>query len=231
MREFNIVKLIVFTGIYFFFSVAMVFVTNTGLSLWMGINVGFAVIPLLLIVFLRSWFLERKMKFDFVFVLVFIIFILFYPNSFYILTDFIHLDQNDFYNILPEAGLYGSFQTTYVTNIQPYFILFHIIVSAIIGTFVGIQSLLYLRDILNQKYNNNVLNHFVIIIMLFLSSLGIYLGRFLRFFSFDILRPLYLLKTFFSSIEPFTFSFVFFFTILELFIFYSYYYFMHQKSL
>lgn len=223
MKKFEITNLIIFTFFYGVFSLFMYLIlTLSGLSIWMGINVGFAMIPLVIIVFLYQRFLDNDMKIDLVLIIGLVIYILFYPNAFYILTDFIHIDSLDFYTHELTNGYPAHYETVYRLIIDPYFMLFHIIISAIIGVYAGIQSLLYLEKMINLKFNNKKLTTLVVIIMLFLSSTGIYLGRFLRFFSFDILRPIYLLKTFFFSIDLFTFSFIIFFTGLEVLIYYGY---------
>lgn len=223
MKKFNVVHLIIFTVLYGLVSIfTYMFLTFEGLSIWMGINVGFAMIPLIVIVYLYQRFQENMFKIDVVLIIGLIVFFFFYPNAFYILTDFMHIDSLDFYyhevvSVYPEAT-----KTVYRLIIDPYFMMFHIIVSASIGAYAGIQSLLYLEEMVKQKFENKVLTNFVVVFMLVMSSLGIYLGRFLRFFSFDILRPFYLLKTFFNATDLFTFSFVFFFSIFEIIIFYGY---------
>ncbi len=179
-------------------------------------------VPLVVIVFLYHRFLDNLGKIDWVLIIGLVIYLFFYPNAFYILTDFMHIDSSDFYYHEVLNDYFGSTNTVYSMNIEPFFILIHIIVSAIVGAYAGIQSLLYLEEMFNYKYKNKILTSSVVVVMLTLSSLGIYLGRFLRFFSFDILRPFHLLNTFFDSIVPFTFQFVIIFTLLEMIIYYGY---------
>lgn len=225
MKEFKIYKLIIFTAIYGFLSLlTFLFLTWDGLSIWMGINVGFAMIPLIIIVYLHDYFIKHDKKINWLIIMGLLIFLFFYPNTFYILTDFMHIDSLNFYTVESIPNTYGHIETLYKSVIDPYFMLFHIVFSSIVGVLAGIQSLLYLEKMIELKFNNRRLNTFVVFVMMFLSATGVYLGRFLRFFSFDILRPLYLLQTFFDSIELFTFSFIVVFTGVELIFYYGYKY-------
>ena len=122
MKEFKVFNLILFTGGYGILCLLIFgFVTLDGLSVWMGINVGFAMIPLISIVYLYDRFLEMDYKIDWILVIGVVFFVFFYPNSFYILTDFIHIDSIDFYIYEMYEGI------TYLARIDPYLMMFHII--------------------------------------------------------------------------------------------------------
>ena len=81
-----------------------------------------------------------------------------------------------------------------------------------------------MEKIVAIKFNNNKITTAVVVVMLFLSSIGIYLGRFLRFFSWDVLRPFTLLSEFFQNFDIFVITFIVFFTMLELIVYYGYKY-------
>lgn len=217
MKKIDIKYLVLFTAIYGILSICyFMFITWDGLSVWMGINVGFAMIPWISIVYIHNRFIEKNMVVDWVLIVGLIFFIFFYPNSFYILTDFIHVDTRAFYF----SEMYEG--TTYLRHIDPYLMLSHIIISAIVGAYAGIQSLLYLEKIVVLKFNNKKAGTIMAICVLGLSSVGVYIGRFLRFFSWDILRPFKLLSEFFVSIDFFAIAFFIWFTLLELVIYYGY---------
>lgn len=217
MKKISIKNLVLFTGVYGFLSFfVFMFLTWNGLSVWMGINVGFAMIPWITILYLYNRFIENNFSFDWISIVGLLFFIFFYPNSFYILTDFIHVDTSEFYL----SSLYEG--TSYLRIIDPYIMLSHIIVSAIIGAYAGIQSLLYLEEMIFLKYKSKRLNTYVFVAVLLLSSIGIYISRFLRFFSWDVLRPLELFKDFFGSLDLFAFAFIILFTVLELLIYCGY---------
>lgn len=99
-----------------------------------------------------------------------IFWLLFIPNSPYIVTDLIHIGE-----IHAVPALYDSF------------LLFS---SAWVGLLLGMYSIYHIEQILKMKYSQKITSTIIVIIMLFI-SFGIYLGRFLRFNSWDIFeRPL-----------------------------------------
>lgn len=219
MKKIELKNLIVFTGVYGFLSLlTFMFITWDGLSVWMGINVGFAMIPWITVIYLYHRFLENDKRIDWLLIVGLLFFIFFYPNSFYILTDFIHVDSREFYSL----EMYESM--SYLRVIDPYLMLSHIIISAIVGAYAGIQSLLYLEEIVILKFESKQLSTIISFTVLFLSSVGVYIGRFLRFFSWDVFRPFRLLTEFMSSIDFFAVSFFVWFTLLEIVIYYGYKY-------
>lgn len=104
-----------------------------------------------------------------------LIWLLFIPNSFYILTDFTHL----------------HFKTTFQFSLDM------LIISSFsfVGFYVGLLSIHTIRQLVIAKYGNTKGNIFILIIS-FLSAFGIYLGRVLRFNSWDIIsKPIQLAYT------------------------------------
>ncbi len=103
-----------------------------------------------------------------------ILWILFIPNSFYIITDLFHL---------------------YYENIAPvWYDLVLIFSFAWIGLLLGFSSLKDIELILSERMNTKIIS-LIISVLLFISSFGIYLGRILRWNSWNILtEPLGLLK-------------------------------------
>ena len=104
-----------------------------------------------------------------------LIWLLFIPNSFYILTDFTHL----------------HFRTTFQFSLDI------LIISgfSFVGFYVGLLSIHTIRQLVIAKYGNTKGNIFILTIS-FLSAFGIYLGRVLRFNSWDIIsKPIQLAYT------------------------------------
>ena len=104
-----------------------------------------------------------------------LIWLLFIPNSFYILTDFTHL----------------HFKTTFQFSLDM------LIISSFsfVGFYVGLLSIHTIRQLVIAKYGNTKGNIFLLTIS-FLSAFGIYLGRVLRFNSWDIIsKPIQLAYT------------------------------------
>ena len=99
-------------------------------------------------------------------VLVFL-WLLFFPNSFYILTDLFHLQWQ--------------------TSIPKWFDLVMILSYAWVGLMFGFMSLWDIEKIIGKIVRSKFLP-IVSSILLFLGSFGIYMGRYLRWNSWDIIR-------------------------------------------
>lgn len=216
MKKYQLHHLILFIAGYGVFSLFMFFLTFDGLSIWMAINVGFAMIPLIVITYLNKRFVDSNLRIDIILIFGILFFVFFYPNAFYIITDFMHLDKLDFYTTQQYVG------TSYRLIIDPYFMLIHITISAFLGVFAGIQSLLLLEEMVLLKFGKKWINRTLVILMMFLSSVGIYIGRFLRFFSWDMLNPFKVIKELYNSFELFTVEFILLFTITHLVVYYGY---------
>jgi uncharacterized membrane protein len=92
--------------------------------------------------------------------------LLFFPNSFYIITDLFHLKK---FRLAPE-----------------WYDLLMIFSFAWNGILFGIISLRRIEKIIQLAFGRNYAFLFIVSIM-WLSAFGIYIGRFLRFNSWDIL--------------------------------------------
>lgn len=130
------------------------------------------------------YFLSSKIKTTvpgtFRFYLLFTGWLLFLPNSFYLITDFIHLHYSSSLQYLFDAVLLTSF--------------------TIAGFYAGIASLFHIHQLLKMKYTSQR-SKIIILAICYLSSFGMYLGRILRFNSWDILsNPLDLFYNIFNSI-------------------------------
>ncbi|MFC4740732.1 DUF1361 domain-containing protein [Flavobacterium ponti] len=127
-------------------------------------NLFLAVIPFLLTTYLKTRnLLENKFKNG----LVILIWLLFLPNSFYIITDFVHLSLSNSYTFWYDLLLISSY--------------------ASLGFLLGIISLKDIEELLSHKLNTSI-SSFLIFSISILSGFGIYLGRILRYNSWDILK-------------------------------------------
>lgn len=111
--------------------------------------------------------------------------LLFFPNAPYILTDLVHLRDRD--------------------PIPFWFDMILILSYAWTGLMFGMMSLIDIHKVV-KKYLGNIKSNVMVFGVLFLSAYGIYLGRFLRWNTWDVLsNPIGLLKDialpFFSPIE------------------------------
>ncbi len=100
--------------------------------------------------------------------------LLFFPNALYIITDLIHLEKD-------RADVPVWFDAV---------LIFTSSVAGLIMAFVSLYQVeLYLKSIVRKKHINKL-----IVATLFIGSFGVYLGRFLRWNSWDIVtNPLKLL--------------------------------------
>lgn len=127
-------------------------------------NLFLAVIPFLLTSYLKTKKLfENKFKDG----LLLSIWLLFLPNSFYIITDFVHLSLSNSYTLWYDLLLISSY--------------------ASLGFLLGIISLQDFENLLSDKFNASICSFLVFGISI-LSGFGIYLGRILRYNSWDILK-------------------------------------------
>ena len=102
-----------------------------------------------------------------------VLWLLFFPNALYIFTDFIHLGKD------PAMTHYD---------------IVYISVTAIAGLIAGFASLELMQTYWNRHYHR-VVGWIMTSTIMLISLFGVYIGRFLRFNSWDILyEPLHFLK-------------------------------------
>ena len=107
--------------------------------------------------------------------LLFSVWLLFFPNALYIITDLVHLDIE--------------------TAVPKWFDALLLFASSIVGLMMAFASLYKVEIFLAKKISKKRMP-LVICAILFLGSFGVYLGRFLRWNSWDIIsNPLGLLST------------------------------------
>jgi uncharacterized membrane protein len=98
---------------------------------------------------------------------LFFVWLLFFPNAFYIITDLIHLQRK--------------------TNIPIWYDAIIIFSSATLGLLLAFISLFKVEEFLQLKLGNRK-TQIAIPFLLFLAAFGVYLGRFLRWNSWDIIQ-------------------------------------------
>ena len=148
-----------------------------------GKNLIFVLIPFLLSLYL---FRTSKHRNKAVWIVLFCIFIVFLPNAPYTITDYIHLIAD-----------YEHFRSKFIvyTLLLPFYLLFMIFCFEcyLICTLLFSR---YLKKTIKMNYL------FIIEILInAICSFGIFLGRFERLYSWDILfHPLHIMKTIFYSL-------------------------------
>ena len=141
-------------------------------------NLFLAMIPLGLSTFLTVYRLRHKSRFASI--VITLSWLLFLPNSFYIITDLFHLHPR--------------------TGVPQWFDLLLILSFAWNGIMLGCASLFDMHELLKHRFSN-LLSWFFVTIALMLSGFGIYLGRFERWNTWDVLHHPFRL---FSSIFNYT---------------------------
>lgn len=125
---------------------------------------------------------------------------LFIPNAPYIVTDLIHIGEIRAVPVLYDVVL--------------------LFISALVGLLLGAYSIYHIEQIIKVKFSQNIASISIFIIIFFI-SFGIYIGRFLRFNSWDIFEnPILFINgigDIFAnkdySIEAFFYTILFFFFI------------------
>lgn len=114
---------------------------------------------------------------------------IFYPNAPYMLTDFIHISGYPYYGDLVNG--YLTFRTDFIMWYDLFLVVLFVLTSILLGYF----SLSFLHESVKVRRNGFSGWVFVILISLF-SGFAIYLGRFIRLNSWDIVtNPGHLLNT------------------------------------
>ena len=148
----------------FLLSLFRVYLTGSSLFLFLNWNLFLAFIPWLfstLIIVKPN--LQKKKP---VLLGLFFLWIIFFPNALYILTDLFHLRINSLMPIWFDLVLILSFAWT--------------------GLLFGFISLIDIERLLTE-YTNTKIVSFISVFLLFTASFGIYIGRYLRWNSWDII--------------------------------------------
>lgn len=132
-------------------------------------NLFLAIIPYLISEWIKKYN-PKKVK---LYLLLFI-WLLFLPNSPYIITDFVHLHHLKSTMLWYDIFMLFSFANT--------------------GLLLAIISINDVSKIIQKKYSKQLASKFIIVVSI-LCGFGIYLGRFLRFNSWDMFtNPFYVLQ-------------------------------------
>lgn len=162
LNRLNITLFLIAMSLFCFgLSMMRFLVTDTKLFLFLNWNVLLAFIPWLIssIIIVRG--LTKKIP------LAFLVFswLIFFPNSPYILTDLFHLQSRSSAPIWYDLIVILSFAWT--------------------GLVYGFVSLMDIERLFRRRIGARLTN-LISVLFLFLGSLGIYLGRYLRWNSWDV---------------------------------------------
>jgi len=143
-------------------------------------NVFLAIIPYAITMYLNTKQKLSKLKLGF----WFLVWLAFLPNAPYLVTDLIHLKESNYHLMWLDILVVLSF--------------------AMSGLFLFYLSVLDMKQLISQKFKRIPIPFFTITLM-FLCGFGVYLGRFLRYNSWEIIsNPQVLISDIFKIItSPF----------------------------
>lgn len=213
---------------YIFISIPVIFLSPNFIHIAMVWNLGLAFLPLVFAKLLEKTLTrtgsgqepagsEKKSKTETIKVLCLgLLWLFFFPNAPYMITDFIHLSGISFYS---RADSYAP--VIYSTDIVSWIELVHIGLGVFLGILAGLLSLSIVHRLV-LKRKNRFTAHGVLVLICLLSGYAIYMGRFLRFNSWDILQPVSLLSELMRATNGFSlmFSLVFAVYILISYVFF-----------
>ncbi len=169
LKEFGRLNEALFLGaisiLCFSFSVFRFVYTDTKTFMFLNWNLFLAFLPWLLSTILTIY--PRLQKSTLSLLTLILTWLLFFPNALYILTDLFHLDIS--------------------SSMPKWFDLFLILSFAWTGLLFGFISLWDIEKIIDKKVHNRFMP-IVSLSLLFLGSFGVYVGRYLRWNSWDIIR-------------------------------------------
>ncbi len=148
------------------------------------IPVGFALLTQLITVLFKRWELFSLLSAA--------LWLVFMPNACYMITDLIHLES---------SGLIG-YDGTYLMNLKEWVELIYLGGGIFLALVAGLFSTSVIHRLLPLK-QHPILNVCWMILISLLCGYGVYIGRFLRLNSWDILHPRSLLQILLQNIDRF----------------------------
>lgn len=167
---------------------------------WLYWNLFLAIIPFYLALIALLLSKIKYLKYIIVPILL-LRWLLFLPNSFYLLTDLIHLDASHLV-IDTSIGLYSS-------DLSQWVRMLYIATGILIGVFLGLYSTYIIHLIIVPEKSHRFWTGCYLTIISSLVGYGVYIGRFLRLNTWDILHPRSLFQTLIINFDKFTIKFSF----------------------
>ncbi len=154
-------------GVFLFFIAGMIIAriaySGSLRYIFMSWNIFLAWIPYIL----SSYFIQYRKKEKWKQVVLFASWLLFFPNALYIVTDLIHLEES--------------------TNVPLWYDAILLFASSFIGLIMAFISLQKAENLLRGFLSKRLVNA-TIPVILFMGSFGVYLGRFQRWNSWDVVH-------------------------------------------
>lgn len=186
-------RLLLPTAVYELLCLMLLFTRREYLFFMMAWNVFLGLLPLLFTI------AAERVRRRVLTALFGILWLLFLPNAFYLLTDLIHVPSGMSFR---EEGA-----VAYSVDLQAWIKLLVIGLGAVMGTVMGLESLHRFRVWMAARKGTR-LSWCGVLVVCLLCGTGIYIGRFLRFNSWDALHiPLILQRTA-EKFDVFTLQFI-----------------------
>ena len=184
-------------------NIARIFIFDSTYFVYLFWNLFLAVIPFVISSVLFYYVKRQKLSKPLI-IFGSILWLFFLPNAPYIVTDLIHLGRSHAAPLLYDTFL--------------------IFTSAWVGLLLGLYSMQHMERILRMKYSAKATN-LIMVAIIFGSSFGMYLGRFMRFNSWDIISDATFLFTKIGHIivEPSKYIDAYIFTALSFIFIYMFY--------
>lgn len=196
-------KFAYFSFIFIIITTAMYTFWTKEFSWWyIVINDILAVIPLFMAMLCEHFHSKKK---TLPAVLFGFLWLLFFPNSPYMITDYKYIASYS-------DKLFFDFQHNNL-NISAWLLILNLTVCVALGILYGMMSLRIVHRLINQRFGKGLGIAFCTVSII-LSSFAIYIGRYARVNSWDIVRPLFLIEKSLNSFSPFTPTFILLFTIV-----------------
>jgi uncharacterized membrane protein len=206
-KEKKLLLYITILIVFIILSIYSYFQINQGIHLMLAWNALLAFIPVFIIFVFDKY--QDKIA---IAIVSFLIWFVFYPNSLYLITDLIYLDSD---NYMISLGIYQGLD--YLQDFNAYLAFFHLFIGALIGVVTSVFSFGYFLNFVKNKFPKYLVVFYFVVPLI--SSIGIYIGRFLRYNSWDLLNILSLVKDFFAGFNSFSIAFILMFSFIQYLIF------------
>ncbi|WP_251668771.1 MULTISPECIES: DUF1361 domain-containing protein [unclassified Sporosarcina] len=187
----NYKGLLLFMFFYWIVCFIMLYKESNFLYFMLPWNTFLALLPLVFIMKAEMAIRQRKVGWPAFWI---ILWLFFFPNSVYVITDFIHITNDKFLWLVEVEPYSGDSRVAYSHDIMLWSKLFVIGAGFFFALLAGLESVYILERISRKKFSAWISSAGLIVLAL-LTGLGVYIGRFLRFNSWDILAdPIQLVK-------------------------------------
>ena len=188
---------IIFVGLCTVFLIIHVPVGSLLWWIWIVWNLFLALVPLVLSS-LIVYFIGQKSPRKVLIVALSVLWLLFLPNAFYYLTDLMWITR------IAETGM--GFRPENIHGIEVWAVLMTVGIAEFVAVLAGIVSLRDVHRIIASKIDKWK-TALIITTIIILNGFAIYMGRFLRLNSWDIIMPWRLISAIFNNIGAFSIEF------------------------